>query len=815
VETVWQDLRYAARSLAARPAFTLVVVLTLSLGIGANSAIFSFVNTLVVSELPFREPDRLVRVMSRRGAEAGKLSMLELYELKEQARLFEDFASARNTQYNLTGDGPPEALMASVTSYNLYDLLGVKPLLGATWPASHERQRVFAVVLGYNVWKNRFGGDASIVGKKITLDAAPYEVLGVMPPGFNFPLDAELYRRVPPADFDSRSIRESAVIARLKPGVTIKQAQGELDAIAARWERAYPETNAGLRLVVRPLREQWIGDAGAYLWLLAGAVGCVLLIACVNVINLTLARALAREKEMAVRAALGATRARLVRQMLTESLLLTLAGGAVGLGLAALCVRLLARLIAVELPHWMKFGVDARVLGFTLALSIVTGVLAGLVPALQASKPDLNESLKESAKGSSGGARGSRVRRALVVAEVAFALVLLGGAGLMIQSFVRLRQTALGFDATNLLTLKVDPPWSRYKLVEETAPFYRRVIEEVERLPGVESAAFNDSLPLAGQDVREGVNKLTVAVEGQPPGERERNPFVNAQIVSPGYFRTLKIPLARGRLFDGRDIQNAPPVAVINERLARHFWPDRDPSGERLQLGQRSQNYRPVTDAARDDQPWLTVIGVVGDVRQRGVAGEAGLDVYVCDQQLFSPESYLAVRANVAPLALVEQVKQAVWKADPEQSVFDIRTMERRVADTIWQQRLAGVVMMLFAGLALTLAAVGIYGVMSYTVSQRTREIGVRVALGAQRRDVLKLVLGEGLKLIAVGAVLGLVASLVLTRVMASLLYGVGAGDPLTFVAVPLLLSAVALIACYLPARRAAKIDPLIALRQE
>lgn len=813
METIVQDARYALRSLHKRPGFTLIVVLTLALGIGANTAIFSFVNALLLKPLPYKDADQLVRVMSQRGQEAGKLSLLELYDLKEQAKLFEDFASARNTQYNITGDGPPEALMASVASYNLFDLLGVKPLIGATWPQSHERQRVFAIVLGYNVWQSRFGGDPNIIGKTITLDAAGYEVLGVMPAGFNFPLDAQLFRRVPPGDFDSRSIRESAAIARLKPGVTIKQAQAELDAIARQWERTYPATNDGLRLTVSPLRQQWIGNASAYLWLLLGAVGFVLLIACVNVASLMLARALAREKEMAIRVALGAGRERLVRQMLTESLLLTLLGGAAGLLLAGVCVRLLAGLIAVPLPGWMKFGVDARVLAFTFGVSIVTGLLAGLVPALQASRPNLNESLKENAKGSSSGAGRHRTRQVLVVAQVALALVLLVGAGLMTGSLLRLQQTALGFDAASLLTLKIDPPWSKYKEIEPTARFYRRVIEEVEQLPGVESAAFNDSLPLAGQDVREGANKLTINIEGQPQSERERNPFVNAQIISHGYFRTMKIPLARGRFFDERDGQQSPPVAIISEGLAEHFWPGRDPLGQRLQLGGRGQNYQPGYEIK--EEPWLTVAGVVRNVRQRGVASEGGLDVYVCDQQTLSPESYLAVRAKVDPLTLLQAVKQCIWRVDPEQSVFDVSTMEQRVLATIWQQRLAGAVMLLFAGLALTLAGVGIYGVMAYTVNQRTREIGIRRALGAQGSDVFKLVMGEGLKLSLMGAGLGLFCALLLARTASHLFYGVSASDPLTFLGVSLILTSVALLACWFPARRAMKVDPMIALRSE
>jgi putative ABC transport system permease protein len=814
METIWQDARYALRGFKRKPAFTLIVVVTLALGIGANVAIFSFVNALLLTPLPYKDADRLVRVMSERGGETGKLSMLEVDDFRQQAQLFEGFASIRNTQYNVTGDGPPESLETSVNSYNLFDMLGVKTHIGDTWPASHERQRVFAIVLGYDVWQQRLGGDPKIIGQKIMLDAAPYEVLGVMPPGFNFPLNAQLYRRVPPGDFDSRNIRESGVIAKLKPSVSIAQAQSELDRIARQLEQTYPDTNTGLRLKVSPFLEHYIGEAGGYLWLLLGAVGLVLLIACVNVAGLMLARASTREKEMAVRSALGAGRWRLIRQMLTESLLLTLAGGAVGLLLAVVSVDLMAGMMRFELPAWMKVSVDARALSFTLAVSILTGIAAGLAPALQASKPDLNESLKEGSKGSSGAA-GQRARRALVVAEIALALALMAGAGLMVTSFLKLRQTPLGFDPSSTLTMKMDPPWSKYKHVNETAPFYKRVIEEVERIPGVEAAAFNDSLPLAGQDVREGSNKLSVEIEGQPADAQHRNPYVNAQIVSPGYFHALKIGAVAGRLFDERDGQQTTPMAVISRRVAETFWPGQpaqEAVGKRLKLTGRNQNYR--LDSTEPD-PWLTVAGVVSDVRQRGVMGAPGLDVYVCDQQIFSPESYLAVRAKVGPLTLTQQVKEAVWRADPEQSVFDIQTLEQRVEKTIWQQRLAGIVLLIFAGLALALAAVGIYGVMSFAVSQRTREIGVRMALGAQNGDVLRMVLGEGLKLALIGAGLGLLCALLLARAVSHLFYGVSASDPLTFLGVAVALMIVALLACWFPARRAMRVDPMIALRSE
>ena len=812
METVWREVRFAARSLRKEPGFALIVAGALALGIGANSAIFSFINGLLLSPLPYREGDRLVRIQSQRGRETGMLSLLEILDLKEQATLFEGVASFRNTQYNITGDGPPEALRAAVVNWNLFELLGVKPMLGATWPASHERISIFEIVLSYEVWQRRFGGDPGIVGKKIMLDAAPYEVLGVMPPGFHFPLDADLYRRVPPGDFNSRSTRESGLIGRLRPGVSPAQAQAELNALAERWQRSFPETNTGMGLTLTPLRELYLGPAGAYLWLLLGAVAVVLLIACVNVASLMLTRALARERELAIRSALGADRRRLLLQMLAESLLLSLAGGALGLGLAFAGIRVLKMLLRLELPAWMEIGLDARVLGFTFLLSVVAAALTGLWPALRASRPNLNEVLKEGGK-SSASAGSLRARRILVTAQIALALVLLVGAGLLLQSFARLQRTELGFDAANLLTLKVDPPWSRYKYVHQTAPFYRRVVEEVERIPGVTAVGWNDSLPLAGQDVRAGANRLALEIEGQPREQQERNPFVNAQIVNHAYFAALGIPLRQGRSFTAHDTQETARVAVVSDAFAAQFWPGQSPLGRRIRLGQRNQNYRPADAPA--EEPWYEIAGVVGNVRQRSLTADAGLDVYLCDQQEFSPESYLAIRANRAPLALVDAVRQAVWRVDPEQSVFDIRTMEARVLDTIWQQRLTGVVFALFAALALALAALGIYGVMNYAVRQRANELGIRMALGAQPRDVLKLVLGEGLTLALYGAGLGLVCAFALSRLAKHLLYGVSASDPATFAFVAALLLLVALLACYVPARRAMRVDPLVALRDE
>lgn len=814
MEALWFDLRLAVRSLAKRKSFTAVVVLTLALGIGANSAIFGFVNALLLRPLPYEEPERLVRVVTMRGDTLGKVAPLEVVDLNEQATLFEGFANFRPSQYNIAEGGEPEAAPASINTHNLFGLLGVRAALGETWPKEHDRAKVFEVVISHGLWERRFGADPEIVGKSITLDAHPYTILGVMPRDFAFPGRTDIYRRASNNDYTTRAIRNASVVARIKSGVTLEQAQSELDAIGARLEREYPDTNAGVRFVATPLRDLWIGNARGYLLLLLGAVSLVLLLACANVACLFLVRASGREREFAIRAALGAGRWRLVRQTLAESVLLTLVGGAAGLALATAGVEVAESLIRAELPEWFAMRVDARVVAFTFALSALTGVLAGLVPALSASSPALNSVLKASGRGSSEGPGRHRTRTALVVIEMALAIVLLAGAGLIVQSFLHLQRVDPGFDATNVLTMKTDPPWAKYDTVDDTAPFYRRVLDEIRQIPGVVEAATNDGLPLAAAELEIADTRLPVRLEGQSPTDVERNPYVDAQMVSPSYFSAMRIQPVSGRTFEPGDMPGGMPVAVVSERAAERLWPGGDPIGRQLKLGQRGANHR-LAAGEDSSEPWLTVVGVVGDVKQHALDGEAGIAVYVSDQQLFAPETYLIVRAESNPERLLDEVKAALWRVDPEQSVFDVQTMEQRVANRIWQQRLAGSVFALFAALALVLAAVGLYGVASYSVSERTREIGIRRALGAQPGAVARMVLGEVLALVVAGSAFGLVAALALARLAASLLYGVSAGDPLTFMAMPAVLALVAVAAAAIPARRAMAVDPLIALKEE
>lgn len=808
MQTFWQDLRYGARVLIKKPGFTLVVVLTLALGIGANTAIFSFVNALLLRPLPYKDADRLVRVAAVRGNEEGRFSMLELKDMREQTSSFEQIgAYIPGAQYNYSGDGAPEEFSAILATREFFEVLGVPQLHGGVWPEEYDRERNFGVVLSHEVWQRRFGGDPNVLGRKITLDAAPfYTIYGVMPPQFNFPSNTQLFRSIAINKFlpnyEERNKRQVYAVARLKPGVTVEQARAELAAFSQRLAQTYPDLNKGLNFTLKPLRDFSVGDVRPYLWLLLAAVGFVLLIACTNVINLLLARSLAREREIAIRTALGAGRGRLIRQLLTESLLLAGLGGLLGLAFAVGWVRLLKGLIRAELPTWIAIDLDWRVLVFTLVVSLITGLIAGLAPALQVSKPDLNELLKEGAKGSQGGRQG--LRKALIVAEVALALVLLVGAGLLVKSFQRLQQTDLGFNPDNLLTMRVALPWRKFN--DEQAPerqrqFFKQLLERLAALPGAETSALTSNLPLASER-QEG--KLTFTVEGQSADEQQRNPFVNDIRVSPNYFQAMGIPLVAGRYLNDFDSATTERVGVISQRLAERLFPDQNPLGKRLKVG----------DLLSQSQ-WTTVVGVVRNVKHEEISGEGGLDLYVSYQQVGESNMYLLLRTKVPPLTLADAATRAVWASDPEQSVFNVATMEARIADTVWQQRLSGTLFLVFAGLALVLAAIGIYGVMSYAVSQRKREIGIRMALGAQPQDVLRMIVGQGARLIALGLGIGMVVALLGSRLIRSLLYGISSADPLVYATVLAVLTAVALLACWLPARRATRVDPLQALRQE
>jgi putative ABC transport system permease protein len=805
-----QDLRYGVRVLLKNPGFTAVAVIALALGIGANSAIFSVVNKVLLSPLPYKDPDGLVMVWeddTKHGYPNNTPAAANYVDWRDQNQVFEGMAAIADQSFNLTGAGEPERLTGRRVSASLFPLLGVAPQAGRTFAPEEDRpgaNRV--VVLSHGLWQRRFGSDRDVAGKTLTLNGESYEVVGVMPAHFHFPSrEDELWVPIAftPQEAANRNRHYLKVVARLKPGVTVERAQAEMSTIASRLRQQYPEQNTDLGATVVPLHEQVVGKIRLALLVLLGAVGFVLLIACANVANLLLARAAARQKEIALRVALGASRMRLIRQFLTESVLLAAVGGALGLLLAVWGVSLLKSFIPESISQVGDIGVDAKVLGFTLLVSLLTGLVFGLAPATQASGFNLNETLKEGGRDSSSGSRGNRIRGALVVTEVAISLFLLVCAGLLINSFLRLRSVDPGFKVENLLTMGVVLPQEKYTTQERRSAFYKDLIGRVEALPGVRAAAVTNWIPLVNQG-----DSIGVSVEGHPdppPGQGKR-PVVVTRVVSPNYFRAMGIQLLQGREFDeGRDRVDSPSVVLVSEALARRYWPGESAVGKRVNPGDPN-----------DPADWCEVIGVVKDVRQFELAADPKPQMYFTYAQagFFAPR-HLVVATDVDPLTVAGSVRSAVWEVDKDQPVSDVNTMEEVLSESLARQRFSMLLLGIFAALALVLAAVGLYGVMSYTVAQRTREIGLRMALGAQRGDVLRLVVGQGLKLVLLGVVIGLVASVALTRVMTSLLFGVSATDPATLAAISLLLIAVAALASYIPARRATRVDPLIALRYE
>jgi putative ABC transport system permease protein len=802
METLIQDVRYGVRMMRKRPGFTAVVVLTLALGIGANTAIFSVVNAVLLRPLPYRNAERLVWVGGniRGGTNGASVSPPDYLDYRAQNTVFEEFAASTSVPnaVNLTGAGEPERLTGSRVTANYFRAFGVEPALGRAFGAEEERAGPAPVaVLSDGLWKRRFGGDPSVVGKTLTLDGKAVTVVGIAPPEFQYPAGAELWLPLDSDDPDMK-IRPAHFlrpIGLLKPGVTIEQARAETDLIARRLEELYPESNKGWSLTLIPLQEQVVGDVRTSLWVLLGAVGFVLLIACANVSNLMLARAAARRRELALRTALGASRWRVARQQLTESVLLALAGGALGLLLAWWGVDVLAALGAGDIPRTRDIGVDGRVLAFTAALSVLTGLAFGLLPALRASRPDLNEVLKDAGRGTSGPGRG-RVRAALVVSEIALALTLLAGAGLLVKSFVGLRRVNPGFDPANVLTLRIDLARARYAKPEQAAAFFGELQRRVAALPGVEAAGMVTELPLSGQP-----NDMYFYVAGRPPQTADQKVTADFRRVNQDYFRAMRIPLLRGRGFTEQEVAGAAGVVVVNETLARNFFPDEDPLGKHL-----------VIDFGKAEE--FEIVGVAGDVRHRSLEGEVYQMMYL--PTLRVGRTNLVVRTTSPdPLALASAVRGEVAAVDRDQPVSAVRTMEEVVSGSVAQQRFRTLLLAAFAGVALLLAGVGIYGVIAYSVTHRTHEIGIRMALGAGAADILKMVVGQGMALALAGVAVGLLAALALTRVLSSLLFGVTATDAATFAAVSLLIAAVALLACLVPARRATKVDPMVALRYE
>jgi putative ABC transport system permease protein len=797
----WQDIRYGVRGLWKSPGFAAAAVLVLALGIGANSAIFSVVNAVLLRPLPYRNAERLVWVGGKVG-ENGRASVspADFVDYRAQSNSFEEFAASTSVPFplNLTGAGEPERLVGSVVTTNYFRAFGVQPLLGRTLNAEDEKTAAGApvVVLSYGLWQRRFGADPNVVGKTVTIDGKGATIVGVAPQSFQYPAGTEIWA---PLSFDNPEMKVRRAhflrpIGLLRQGVSVAQAQAETDVIARRLEEQYPESNKRWSLNLVPLQEQVVGNVRTSLWVLLGAVGFVLLIACANVANLMLARATARHKEIAIRTALGASRARVVRQLLTESLLLSLVGGALGVLLAMWSVDVLVSLAQGNVPRAAEIGIDARVLGFTLAVSVLTGAVFGLFPALRASKPDLNEVLKEGGR-SSLGVRHNRVRSSLVVAEVALALMLLVGAGLLIRSFVGLQQVNPGFDARGVLTTRISLSRAKYAKPEQGAQFFDQLQQRVAALPGVEAVGTVSELPLSGQP-----NDTYFTVAERPPQDATQQVTADFRRTNHGYFRAMSIPVLRGRPFTEQEARADAKVVVINETLARSFFADEDPVGKHLVI-------------ETDEKAPYEIIGVVADVRHRSL--DTGVYQMMYVPTLKVSNNNLVIRTASDPAGFAAAVRQQVAAIDPDQPVSTIRTMTDVLSESVAQQRFRTMLLAGFAGVALLLAAVGIYGVISYSVTQRTHEIGVRMALGAQRRDVVRLVVRGGLALTLLGVCLGLAGSFALTRVMSGLLFGVSATDPLTYAGITALLTAVAFLACYLPARRATKVDPMVALRYE
>ena len=800
------DIRYALRNLLRRPTFTLIAVVTLALGIGANTAIFSVFNALLLKPLPFPELDRVVAIwdkMPSRGTMHNEVAFGNYLDWQSQTQSFEQLGLYRWWNANLTGVDPPERLQGFLVTANFLDITGMKPILGRTFaPEENQPGKDQVAVITHSLWQRRFGGDPNILEKTITINSIARRVIGVMPEHFNFPKGAEIYApiQMTPDLMKNRTSHGYYVIGRLKSSASIASAQAEIDNLSARLEQQFPESNTGWGATVFPIVSDMVRTYDTALWVLMAAVGFVLLIACANVANLMLARASGRQKEIAVRTALGASRWRIIRQLLTESVIVALIGGALGIlvgfwGIDALRAGNPGE-AAKYAPGWYQLGINPTVLLFTLALSVISGVVFGLAPALQVSKPNLNDSLKEGTRGTTSTSH--RLRSSLIVFEVALSLMLLVGAGLLARSFLSLLRTDPGFNPDHVLTMTLVLPGAKYKDEASRAAFYNDLVQRVKAQPGVKSAAFVNYLPLGGSNSSD-----AYLIEGEPeppPGQEHEGRY---RVATPDYFRTMEIPIVRGRGFTEQDKAGTTAVVIVNETLARQHWPGQDPIGKRIRF------YGPPERAG-----WREIVGVVKDVKH-----ELNIPVtpeyYLPHAQDAWNAMILVARTSVEPSSLAAPLRQQVWAIDKDQPVFDVKTMQEVRSSSVAVYSFSSVMLAMFAGIALVLAAVGIYGVMAFAVTQRTQEIGIRMALGARTADVLKLVVTHGMKLALIGIVIGLAGSWALTRFIQKLLVGVAATDVLTFSLVSLCLLVAAFIACYLPARRATKVDPLIALRYE
>lgn len=813
LRALWQDIRYGARIFRRNPGFTLLAVITLGLGIGANTAIFSVIYGVLLRPLPYQNGDRLV-VMRQQAPLAGVnnlfFSVKEIADYREQTQTLDEVVEHHSMSFTLFGGTEPERIQTAVVSANFFDVLGVKPLLGRSFLPSDEKHGADAVlILSHEYWQRSHKGDPNIVGKIFAMNNRPHTVIGVLPPIPQFPNNSDVYMptsacptRSSEQFMANRNARMMTVFGRLKLGVPVEQAQADLSTIASRLKQQHPDSypeNRGYRVETTSLREELTRQARLTFLILLGMAGLVLLIACANVANLTLARAMRREREMALRSALGASRGRLIRQLLTESTMLAVAGGVLGMALAALSLDLLVGFAARFTPRATEIHIEGSVLLFTLLISVITGLAFGLMPALS-NKENLSTALKEGGAQSTAGAARQRVRGALVVAQVALSFVLLIGAGLMMRSLIKLQHVNAGFDPEKVMVMRLSPNWSKYTTNEQYKNFSLRVLEKVKPVPGVISTAMATTYPLNPFGITNGPFNRNFLIEGRSIAESELAPQADYRVISPDYFQTIRMPLVKGRVFTDADQEKTLPVAIINQSLARHRWNNEDPIGRKISFD-------------RGDT-WITVVGVIGDSRNYGLDQEAKDEIYRPVAQA-NGGGFLLLRTAAEPLSLARQIRNAIREIDAETAIDHVRTLEDARNEALASPRLTTILLGLFAAMALAITSAGVGGVIALAVSQRTHEIGIRMALGASRGKVLWMILRQGLGLVGAGLLLGVAGSLALTRLMATLLFGVEPTDAITFLGMSAVILAVAALACFIPARRATGIDPISALRSE
>jgi putative ABC transport system permease protein len=809
METLLRDIRYGIRFLFRNPTFSTVAVIVLALGIGATTAIFSVINSVLLKDLPFKDSAHLVSIYGNfTQLTKAPVSAADYLDWKMRNQSFEGMSCfAAYGAHNLSGVDRAEQLRSVFVSADLFSTLGVQPMIGRNFLRDEDKPDHFRVVLlSHSLWKRRFGSDRNLVGKTIKLEGLDYTVVGIMGPGFQFPLvgsdfpfPADIWVPLPmtPKRAEDRNTNYLSIIGRLKRGITIQKAQMEMDVIAKSLEQQYPTTNTGDRILLVPYREDVIGKSRVTLFILFGTVILVLLIACANIANLLLARAATRKKEMAIRTALGVSRGRLIRQLLTESMILSFMGGVVGLLIGTLGTRFLVLVSPENIPRLKETTLDFSVLLFTFVVSVLTGIIFGLAPALQLLKSDLNESLSEGDRGGSSGVSHAKARSSLIVIEVALALVLLISSGLMIKSFVELLLVKPGLNPSDLLTLELSLPSKKYPDTKTQDAFFKTVVERTRNLPGVESVGGTSILPLTGS------SSTIFSIEGQPAPPENLLPWAGLCFVTPNYFRTMEIPLIKGRDFTDRDDENTPDVVVINEKMAKQNWPNSEPIGQRIKIRYGTGTFT------------REIVGIVGNIRHLGLDQDAQPEMYMPIYQYPENFMFLVARTRSNPMSLSKLIQDQVAAIDKDQPVANIKTMQNIFSSSVAPRRFSMLLITIFASLALALSAAGIYSVISYSVAQRNHELGIRMALGASSKDVLKLILGQGFKLVVIGTIIGLAGAFALTRLLQSMLFNVSTTDPIIFVAISLILISFALLASYIPARRATKVDPMIALRHQ